>query len=193
MAQSKARRVGFILCAVLFAAGCVAGVASAAALPPDTRVGAYIAGLSEGSISGVGERFFPALLSAGKYHIAALFFAFSVLGVAGIPIIAAIRGFVLCFTMSAVVRYYGQAGIPAALAVFAPEALIATPSLLMLSAPTFAASFSLLSSLPRRAAGPMLPYGAGLLRSSAVGALAVAAASLASAAIAPGLLSRLGG
>jgi hypothetical protein len=172
--------------------GCAIGTAASAALPPDAGIAGYVAGLAEGAGADFGERFFSALLRTGRYHAAALFFAFSALGVVCVPALTAWRGFLLCFAMSSITRCGGPAGFPAALAIFAPEALVAVPCLFLLSARSFASSLALLRAASRNSVKTAPAYG-GLAAICGVCALALAASSLISASLAPAMLSRLAG
>jgi hypothetical protein len=181
----KAHRSGFAVCAALFVCGCAIGVAAAASLPPEAGVADYLTVVKENYGAGFGERFVSALLSAGRYHAAALFFAFSALGVVGLPALTALRGFLLCFSMSALVRCGGSASLPTVLALFAPEALIAVPCLFIISSQSFTSSLTLLRTLTKRAAKTSFPYGGGFIGRCAVCAAALAASSLITALVVP--------
>ncbi|MDR3310421.1 MAG: stage II sporulation protein M, partial [Oscillospiraceae bacterium] len=111
----------------LFAVGCVAGIIASGAVTPGDA-------LRERLLTARTPGFGSALLNSARFPLAALFFAFSVLGVAGIPSLTALRGFLLCFSLTVTVRAFGGAGVPLALASVLPAAMFSVPSLLALSA-----------------------------------------------------------
>ncbi|MDR0838600.1 MAG: stage II sporulation protein M [Oscillospiraceae bacterium] len=188
--NTRTYKTGFFLCAALFVCGCAAGVAASGLLTRSAPVGEYISGLSESAGSALGGRFASSFLSAGKFHLAALLFAFSVLGVAGIPSVAAVRGFLLCFAMSSVIRFCGSGSVWAVLAMFSPEAIISVPCLFVLSAQSFNASAGLLRAASGASRGA-LPFSGGFLSRGAACAALLAVAALIEAIISPGLVARI--
>ncbi|MDR2358022.1 MAG: hypothetical protein LBD92_08090 [Oscillospiraceae bacterium] len=180
---SKAPRGGYLgvaLCASLFVCGCFVGAAAAGALTRDS-LREYLSGLSLTSEGGAvsAAAYFSRLLSACKYHIAAVFFGFSVVGVACVPGLAAVRGFFLCFTVSALTRMYGAGGVPATLAMFATCVLVTVPCFFVLSAQSFSSSLALLTTVARRgAARGTSPYGGRFFARCALCVPALAASAL---------------
>jgi stage II sporulation protein M len=79
-----------------------------------------------------------------KYHLAALFLGFSVLGVFCIPALSAVRGFFLSFSVSAIIRLMGSKGILLTLSIFGINTLITIPCFFVLSVSGFSASLYLL-------------------------------------------------
>ncbi|MDR0904817.1 MAG: hypothetical protein LBN00_01355 [Oscillospiraceae bacterium] len=171
---------GFFICAALFALGVVAGVCAAALLPTETPMGDYVSGLGANADAAFGLRFGSSLLSMGKFHLAALLLAFSLLGAVGAPVVTGIRGFLLGFTVTSLARYCGAGALLPLLGLFAPEFLIAVPCLLLLSAQAVEASVQLF-----RRTGP---YGDGFFRRVIAITAATACAAAIDAAIAPALL-----
>jgi uncharacterized membrane protein SpoIIM required for sporulation len=170
---------GIALCASLFVCGCFMGASAAGALTHESLV-EYLSGLSlTDEIGAVSAAvYFSRLLSACKYHIAAVFFGFCVVGVACIPVLAAVRGFFLCFTVSALTRIYGVDGVPLTLAMFATCVTITIPCFFVLSAQSFSSSLALLRTVARGGARGQSPYGARFFSRCAVCVPALAASAL---------------
>jgi hypothetical protein len=143
-------------------------------------MGEYVAGFGANADAPFGLRFGASLLSTGKFHLAALLLAFSLLGTVGAPLVAGIRGFLFCFAATSLARYCGAGALLPILGFFAPELLIAVPCLLLLSAQAFDAS----AKLFRRTG----PYGDGFFRRVIAITAATACAAALDAAIAPALL-----
>ncbi|MDR3209219.1 MAG: stage II sporulation protein M [Oscillospiraceae bacterium] len=173
---------GLVLFSVLFAAGCVAGTAAAGAIVPTEL-------LREHLLTRETAAFLPNFFAAARYPLAALFFAFSVLGVICIPALGAVRGFFLCFSISSIVRVFGAAGIPLALTLVLPGALFAVPCLFVLSSQAFTASAQLLKSVLSGAVKLAPPYGSGFLPRVAVCAAILAASALAETLWIPSLIA----
>ncbi|MDR2501737.1 MAG: stage II sporulation protein M [Oscillospiraceae bacterium] len=161
---------GLARISALFIAGCVAGTLAAELVTPGAQ-------LREHLLSPASSGFFGNLLSESKYALIALALGCSTIGVAGIPALAAARGFFLCFSMAGIVRVFGGAGIPYALVSVMPRALLTIPFLFLLSERAFRASARLI----RASGGARSETGA--LRGSVPIVLANAAALLISAAI----------
>lgn len=111
----------------------------------------YVEALKAGSF--VRPGFFSVMFDVLKY--AALIFAvgFSFLGVAGVPIVLALRGFFLCFTISAFVIAFGYPGFAIAVAVFGLPTLITLPCLFALASRSFSSAGILLNSVRDKPSG----------------------------------------
>ena len=179
--------IGFLVCAALFALGCVAGAVASGALPPDTPMSEYIASLARADNPGFGGRFLSALCTSGKFHALVLFFAFSALGIAAIPAVSALRGFLLCFAVTSVIRCYGASGVPYALLMFAPEALISVPGLLLLSTHSMLSSATLLRACMPHTGGQTTALGMVFVRRVALSTAFLCVSALIDAAAAPWL------
>lgn len=182
--------LGTVLCASLFLCGCFVGAAAAGALTRDGML-EYLSGMNmtaDGAVlSGAG--YVSKLLSECKYHIAAVFFGFSVLGVVCVPCLAAVRGFFLCFTVSAFTRMYGAGGIPLTLAMFAACVTITLPCFFVLSVQSFSSSLALLRTVSRgNTARGQPPYGARFFRNCALCVPALAASALIDALLIPRIM-----
>ena len=162
--------IAFFVCAAMLLLGAAIGAVSALLLPSETPMHEYLTSFSVSDAT-FASRFAAAIVTMGKFPLLATLLAFSLLGVAGVPILTAIRGLLLGFAVTSLTRYCGASGALPILGAFAAEALIAVPSLLLCSARMTDASLSLL----RRGK----PYDAAFVRS----VLACAAATVLAAAI----------
>ena len=179
--------IGFILCAALFILGCVAGAIASGALPPETPINEYASSIAGAAGRGFGSRFLSELRISGKFYALTVFFALSVLGAVAIPAILALRGFLLCFAVTSVIRRLGTPGVPYALMLFAPEALIALPGLFLLSTHSMVSSVTLLRLCMSRGAISEQPYGGVFIRRVALCAAIVCMSALIDAVVAPWL------
>ena len=150
---------GLIVCGALFICGGIVGSA-AAGFAGGAEVSNFMAeylARANGNALRTGE-FFSALFTACMYPFAAVFLGFSVLGVFCLPALAAVRGFFLCFSISAVVRSFGGDGALLALSIFGLSALLTVPCFFVLSVQSFSSSLKVLKSVTARGAGVMRPY-----------------------------------
>lgn len=135
----------FILCAAFFLSGCVlavfsAGYVSDAEILSD-YMSLYLQMIEDGGA--VDLSFLSVFFNTAKYHIAAVFLGFSVIGFLCIPILSAVRGFFFTFSIAVIIRLYGGDGILLALCLFGINALVALPCYFILAARSFCASKSL--------------------------------------------------
>ncbi|MDR3278125.1 MAG: hypothetical protein LBT12_05070 [Oscillospiraceae bacterium] len=167
--------LGLLLCAALFLCGCAAGTVAAGLAPPGDALTQYISGVLPPE--GGARPLFPVvLLGVCKYHLAALFFGFSLLGALCIPGIVAMRGFFLCFSVSYIVRGFGLGGVPLALSMFALDAVFTVPCFFVMAVQSFSSSRRLLAGVLSRGGGESA-YGSVFFRRCAVcaGVLCVSA------------------
>ena len=166
---SGARVFALVLCTALFLCGCIVGIISAGFVSNTGGLSSYIAGLIPIKAGQVVSQpsFLSCFFNSIKYHICALFLAFSVLGVVCIPAMMAVRGFFLCFSVSVIVRLLGGAGIPLALSIFGIGALITIPCLFILSTQAFFTSTELMKTVFSRGgrSGPI--YNGGFFKTAA--------------------------
>ena len=73
-----------------------------------------------------------AVFDAYKYHLSALFLGLSLTGVALIPALSALRGFMLSYSISAIVRLLGSKGAWLALSVFGIRTVMTIPCFFIL-------------------------------------------------------------
>lgn len=139
--------LGLVLCGLLFIGGSLAGSLAAGTLQDTEALRGYVAAFLDGYRSAVRPDFFTALLSTVKYHLAAVFLGFSLLGPLLIPLLAAVRGFFLCFSVTAVLRALGARGIGFTLSLFGIPAVVSIPCFFILSSLAFSFSLYLLRAI----------------------------------------------
>ena len=131
----------FFLCAAGFLLGVILGVLlSGGVLEGDSAsefFSEYGKTLLAGSFDG---GFLPVFMSVAWYHLLAILFSFTMLGVALIPLVSAARGFTLSFTLAALVRLYATQGIAAGMALVGFTALLSVPIFFLVSVDAMCAS-----------------------------------------------------
>ena len=135
---------GLILCGVLFIGGSIAGSVMAGFFQDGETLSRYVAAFLDAYKTQPQTDFFAALISTVKYHVAAVFLGFSVLGPLLIPALSAVRGFFLSFSVTAVLRCLGVKGIGFTLSLFGIPAVISIPCFFILSTLAFSSSFHIL-------------------------------------------------
>lgn len=137
----------FIVCAICFMSGCVLAIFFADYVADAETLSGYMSAYftQVGSGGDVHPGFGKIFLNTAKYHIAAVFFGFSVIGFICIPLLSAVRGFFFTFSIAVIIRLYGGNGILLVLGLFGINALIALPSYFVLAAMAFSVSKNLFS------------------------------------------------
>jgi len=157
--ESGTEYFGLIVCGALFICGSIVGTA-AAGFAGGTGVSdsltEFLAQSGQAPVRMSG--FFSTLFNDSVYHLVAIFLGFSALGVFCVPLLAAVRGFFLCFSISAIVHHFGGDGILLSLAISGVTALLTIPCLFILSVQSFTSSLNLLRSVTTRG-GSSKPYG----------------------------------
>ena len=131
---------------VFFLCGAVAGCIAAKGLDGETdnylveHVVDYLA-ISK-SDTGTGSIIGLAFFNTVKYHFAAFLSMFSVLGILIIPVLLAVRGFLLSFSVTSFIVMFGLNGIFLSLAVFGISCMLAVPPLLIISGQSFNVSLA---------------------------------------------------
>ena len=135
-------RFGLLCCGAMFLCGCVAGAAAAGFVNGETKLGEYFSAFLSLFVTGANTEpdFFTALIDVLKYNLVAIIFGISLLGIFFIPVLTAVRGFFLCFSISTIVRVVGGKGIGLALAIFGANTLLTIPCFFVLSVYAFTAS-----------------------------------------------------
>lgn len=86
----------------------------------------------------------PALLElvwrALRWPLAAFLLGFTAIGVLGLPLLTAARGFCLSFSIAAFAQAYGGRGLMMAFLLLGPPALVYVPAFFLLSAQSFSAA-----------------------------------------------------
>lgn len=137
-----------LLClAICFAVGAIGGCCFAGALGPEA--GIRLTGCFDGYFSSLqtGSAALPSLPATvwelARWPLLCVLLGFTALGVAGLPVVFCVRGFLLSYAVSVFVRLYGSAGLPAALAVFGVSGFLALPVLFVLGVDAFQSSGAL--------------------------------------------------
>lgn len=127
-------------------------------------------------MAGQGSEVEPTLLSSiwdlTRWPLAAFLLGGSALGVVGIPVLLAARGFLLSYSTAVFARLFGLSGVAASLTAFGVTALLAVPVLFVVSADAFR------QSLGRLSGGRPAPWGQRTQALSPCGGLLVLAVAL---------------
>lgn len=158
--QDRTHTLGLLLCAVFFVCGCVIGAVAAGFVASADQLGSsvrdYLSLMSDKT--SVQPSLMSSVVDAFKYHLLAVFLGSSVLGVFCIPILSAVRGFFLSFSVSVIVRLLGGKAILLTLSMFGISTLITIPCFFILSVIAFSASQNLLRvSLSKSGKAPGMP------------------------------------
>lgn len=147
--DSKTNYLGLLACGALFLCGCIIGTFSAGFLQDGTNLNSFITEYMAIFLNGTKAQpgFFGALFDNVKYHLMAVFLGFSILGVICIPLLSAMRGFFLSFSIAAIVRLLGGKGILLTLAIFGINTLLTVPCFFVLSVSAFSASLYFIRSI----------------------------------------------
>ncbi len=140
--NDKAHFFGLLICGAMFLCGCIIGTFSAGFVKDGTKLSAILTEYLSFYINGGTDKpdFFTAVIDAYKYHLSAVFLGLSVLGVLCIPLLSAVRGFMLSYSISAIVRLLGGKGALLALSVFGIRAFITIPCFFILCVYAYASS-----------------------------------------------------
>jgi len=148
----------------------------------------HIAQIRAGTVESPG--FLSVFWIAGRDHLLVLFLGFSLLGVFCLPILSAVRGFYLSFSIAVFVRAFGTGGLPVALSLFGVSAVITVPCFFILVSQAFTAT----SELGRGVLGMGKPhigtlYGRGYVLRTALCFLGILAAVLLELYVTPALVA----
>ncbi|SMC84406.1 stage II sporulation protein M [Papillibacter cinnamivorans] len=189
---------GLLILSVLFAAGAVAGhmIPFYIGDAGDEELKRYIAGylaLSRQDTLSVPD-VFTVFLNFYRYPLIAFFFGFTSLGVVGIPVLAAVRGFFLSFAVSCFAKVFGSEGIALAAVAFGVQCLVTLPCFFLIAAQAFSSSAriaSVTAGRKRRGRGEL--YGNGYFLRCAICAGILLGGALAEIFITPWVLSLMAG
>lgn len=157
----KKRHLGLIACGVMFVFGCIIGTICAGFIRDGTKLNEYVSGYLSIFLNGTSARpdFFSAVIDSYKYHLMAALLGFSIIGIFFIPVLTAVRGFFLCFSISAIVRLLGAKGILLALSIFGLNTILTIPCFFILSVYAFSASLYIFRLLfTKNAKGAVSPF-----------------------------------
>jgi uncharacterized membrane protein SpoIIM required for sporulation len=184
--------LGLIICGALFICGGIVG-AAAAGFAGSAGISDYMAGyLARAGDSSIGG-FFTALFNAWTYPLIAILLGFSVFGVFCVPLLAGVRGFFLCFSVSAVVRHFGGDGVILALTIFGVSAVMNVPCFFILAVQSFSSSLHVFKSVTARGGGSSRPYRGGFFKRVLVCAAVLMGSALIDTLIVPRLITHIAG
>lgn len=140
----RAPRLGlpaFAFCAVSFLLGVLLGVLLSGGVTEGDFASELFSGYGKSVLSGGGKpNFTSVFLSVAWYHLLAILLSFTMLGVALIPLVSAVRGFTLSFTLAALVRLYASQGVAAGMLLVGFTALLSVPIFFLVSVDAMCAS-----------------------------------------------------
>lgn len=183
-----------ILLSVLFLVGSVAGCITARLVhDPSGGLLDYVRGCVELLVhDGIGLRFISVLWETVRFPVLAVLLGFTALGVAGVPVLFAVRGFLLCYAVSVFYRILGLKGLVCGFILFGLSALIWMPALFCLGVRGVLGAYGLF----RRAMGDVrypLRYNGGFLVCCGVCAAALCLCAMLEYFAVPILLQRVSG
>lgn len=131
----------FFLCAAGFLLGVILGVLLSGGVLEGDSASEFFSEYGKTLLAGSFDSgFLPVFMSVAWYHLLAILFSFTMLGVALIPLVSAARGFTLSFTLAALVRLYASQGIAAGMALVGFTALLSVPIFFLVSVDAMCAS-----------------------------------------------------
>ena len=131
----------FFLCAAGFLLGVILGVLLSGGILEGDSASEFFSEYGKTLLAGSFDGgFLPVFMSVAWYHLLAILFSFTMLGVALIPLVSAARGFTLSFTLAALVRLYASQGIAAGMALVGFTALLSVPIFFLVSVDAMCAS-----------------------------------------------------
>lgn len=145
------QRSALLCLAVCFAAGAVGGCFFAGALDEDAATslfdyfGGYFTSMENGQVLHLS--LLSAVWEVVRWPLLAFVLGFTALGVVGLPVAFCVRGFLLSYAVSVLVRLYGSVGLVAALAVFGVSGFFVLPALFALGVDAFRVAGSMTGNL----------------------------------------------
>jgi len=131
----------------LFLTGSIAGCMVAGSLAPEdsgtllNMLDEYVAALKQG---GEPVSFLPVLWQLVQVPLAAFLLGLTAIGVIGLPVLFAVRGFCLSYAVAALYRVMGVSGLLLGLCLFGVSALLWLPALLDLGVTGLTGAYGLL-------------------------------------------------
>ena len=183
-----------ILLGTFFFAGSVIGcVATGLLRDPSGTLLDYIRGYLELlAQDGVAVRFLSVFWEISKFSVIAVLLGFTALGVAGLPLLFAVRGFLLCYAVAVFYRILGLDGLLPGFFLFGLSAFIWMPVLFQLGVRGMLSSYGFL----RRATGDVrypLRGNGGFLICCGICAAALCVCAMVEYFVVPALLQRVTG
>lgn len=146
---SRPAFVRLLILGVCFALGGGAGLLFAAVRTPDAGLEDALRAALELLAQGGSGSFLRALWSQLRWPLAAILLGLTGLGAVGIPLLMALRGFLLCFTAGSFAAVLGMDGLRAAWALLGVSSLVGLPALLLAEDTGLAGAFCRLNGLGR--------------------------------------------
>lgn len=179
-----------VLLSAIFLCGCIAGTFAASNISSGSEVSKYINLYIQmarehpdtGSLLGL------AFLNSFKYHVLAVLFGLSVLGVGLVPLVVLVRGFTLSFAVTSFVKVLGNGGFLLAFYAFGIQCIITLPCLIILASQALTMSASLVSNGRKKIGQVMTPA---FFARLAICSLALAIAAVFEALFTPLLISSI--
>ena len=141
------RLTQLVVLGICFAAGTLGGFLFSGWGEQSPELLDYLSRYFEIAAQGSGVE--PGLLSSAwdliRWPLASFLLGVSAFGVAGIPALLALRGFLLAYSAAIFARLFGLPGVAASFAAFGVTALVAVPVLFVVSADAFRQSLGRLS------------------------------------------------
>lgn len=138
-----------LMLSICFALGGGVGLLFAVIRTPDTGLEGALRAALELFAQGGSVSFPQALWSQLRWPLAAMFLGLTALGVVGIPLLMALRGFLLCFTAGSFAAVLGMDGLLAAWALLGVSGLVGLPALLLAEDVGLSGAFCRLNGLSR--------------------------------------------
>jgi len=173
--------LALVVTAVFFALGSLIGAWSALRMEAgavsvlEEYMSGFLTAAEEGSVCVPGLA--PLLWRTLRWPLAAFLMGFTALGLAGLPLLSALRGFFLTFSVSAFARAYGRSGLKLAFSLLGISGILTIPAFFLLTAQSFSAALRLAASSGGQARRD-LPYHSGYFLRCAACAAAFGAAIL---------------
>lgn len=140
----------------------------------------------------VSVQFWRVLWDTAQVPVLTLLLGFTALGVLGIPVLFAVRGFLLCYAISAFYRMFGLLGLLPAFCLFGISALVWLPVVFQLGVQGLLGSYGLLRRVMGDGRYPLRYDGAYLVRCGLCAAAICLCAGIECLAV-PALLQRIVG
>ena len=126
-----------------------------------------------------------------RWPLLALLLGFTALGLLGLPLLFAVRGFLLGFSIASFIQLFGSSGCLLAFLLFGLSGAISVPVLFVLGVQSFAAARGLAGYTGQNNRAARLPYGRAYLRRCGLCALALCVCVLLERVAVPPLISGL--
>lgn len=123
--------------------GC--GLAASVSGGGNDTLAAYIQNYIAAAQAGITQppELLPLVWEVARWPLLTLLLGFTALGIVGVPVLFAVRGFLFSFAVASFIRMFGTAGGGLAFLIFGFSGLLAVPVLFVLGVQSLTASFAL--------------------------------------------------